>query len=97
MKIGKLFKKWKQEWKEVCEESEEERQARAYADAMNAHERSYLKGLRKAIDSSPCGELHQTADNRAATERLQANLCHPSGYSLKAAGSTASQSKELSM
>ena len=49
MKIGKLFKKWKQEWKEVCEESEEERQARAYADAMNAHERSYLKGLRKAI------------------------------------------------
>ena len=49
MKIGKLFKKWKQEWKEVCEESEEERQARAYADAMNAHERSYLKCLRKAI------------------------------------------------
>ena len=49
MKISKLLKKWKQEWQEVCEESEEKRQERAYADAMIAHERSYLKSLRRAI------------------------------------------------
>ncbi len=49
MKIGKLFKKLKQAWKELSNESEEDQQAKAYADAMNAHERSYLKGLRRAI------------------------------------------------
>ncbi len=49
MKIGKLFKQLKQDWKEFSKEYEEEQQARAYADAMNAHERSYLKGLRRAI------------------------------------------------